>query len=219
MKFKTTTADRLHEQLIEIVSEGMEHRRVFDMFLDWMVDLVSGPEQGMAERMRHYDLKAQCTESVQKKFEFARNLCFVGMLDEKADVLGDYFETCGFGDKTRGQVFTPAHLCDLVVEQVLGAASEPAQQRICDPCCGSGRFLLAAGKRDPDALFIGIEIDNMLARVTAINLVVNALKGLVICANLFDITPGPLTNCTFDVAYEVGMPERGFIKTIEPRLR
>lgn len=219
MKFKTKTASRLHEQLIEIVDEGLEHKLAFDMFLDWMLDLASGPEQGMAERRRHYGLKAQCTESVQKRFEFSRNMCFVSMQDEKADVLGDYFETCGFGDKTRGQVFTPAHLCDLVVEQVLGTSNEPAQQRICDPCCGSGRFLLAAGKRQPDALFVGIEIDRMLARITAINLAVNALTGLVICADLFDITPGPLANCTFDIAYEVGMPERGFIKTIEPRLR
>lgn len=218
MQFKTEAAGRIHDLLTKIAARGFEHRQVFDMYLDWMLNFSCKSEKGAADRKRHGRLVTWANESFFEEFKAPFAICFIATRQGQLDILGDYFETCGFGDKTRGQVLTPEPLCDLLVEQVYGSGSiaDSDSARVCDPCCGSGRMLLAAAKKQPRALFVGIEIDSTLARIAAINLAFHGLRGLVICADVFDITPGPLVNCTFEFAIEVSIPTPGFIKTIEP---
>lgn len=43
------------------------------------------------------------------------------------------------------------------------------RQTVLDPACGSGRTLLIAGRKQPDALFIGQDKDPLFARMTALN--------------------------------------------------
>lgn len=62
-----------------------------------------------------------------------------------------------------GQTFTPAPVVDAMVGWAAGAMS-PA--RVVDPGVGSGRFLVAAGRRWPSAELVGVDTDP-LAAITA----------------------------------------------------
>ncbi|MBX6324028.1 MAG: N-6 DNA methylase, partial [Rhodospirillaceae bacterium] len=55
-----------------------------------------------------------------------------------------------------GAVYTPRPVVD---SMVAWAAEQPRPCRIVDPGCGSGRFLLAAGRRFPTAELVAVETD------------------------------------------------------------
>ncbi|EMA25657.1 N-6 DNA methylase [Haloarcula argentinensis] len=73
--------------------------------------------------------------------------------------------------KAFGQHFTPHSVCETMVE-IAGVVDEndtEDRQTVCDPACGSGRMLLTAGRKQPDALFVGQDKDPLCARMTALN--------------------------------------------------
>lgn len=79
------------------------------------------------------------------------------------DILGGIYETMiSFGE--HGQHFTPEHITDFMAEMANGS------ERVYDPCCGSGRFLISALKRNPDAELFGADLDDRCAKMTVINL-------------------------------------------------
>jgi len=75
------------------------------------------------------------------------------------DPLGDAHEaTVPAAERhARGQYFTPFPLIELVLD--LCAAGVPQPESVMDPACGSGRFLMAARARWPDARLVGFETD------------------------------------------------------------
>ncbi len=90
----------------------------------------------------------------------------------------------------RGQYFTPRPLVELVAE----LAGVGASDRVLDPTCGSGGFLLAALRRG--AATTGIEVDPDLASLARLNLALHGAKGgTVATADFFAIPPQP----TYDV--------------------
>jgi hypothetical protein len=105
--------------------------------------------------------------------------------DEIKDVLGDLFVgAISYGEG--GQYFTPEHLCRLMARLTVSEdASEQSEKRrrVCDPCCGAGRLLLAAAEIDRHWEFVGQDIDLRCVRMTAINLALRNLYGYVIWGN------------------------------------
>ena len=105
------------------------------------------------------------------------------------DVLGEYFEV-NFARNNAGQVFTPYHICKMMVECVGDTPNRENRQplRILDPCCGSGRMLIAAaqtlgGRHE----YYGIDIDETCVKMTALNLFLNGVfHGEVMWANSLD---------------------------------
>jgi adenine-specific DNA-methyltransferase len=70
-----------------------------------------------------------------------------------------------------GATYTPPGVVDAMIEW--GAAVTPA--RVVDPGTGSGRFLVAAGRRLPTAELVGIELDPLAALLARAHLVVAGL--------------------------------------------
>jgi hypothetical protein len=115
------------------------------------------------------------------------------IMDEtRSDVLGDIFQ----GAITRGQnqqFFTPDPICDLMARLTdsaesregasAGSADAAEMKTICDPCCGSGRLLLAAARVNRNRYFVGQDIDHRCAKITAINLALWNLYGKVVWGN------------------------------------
>ncbi len=127
------------------------------------------------------------------------------MEETRADVLGDLFQgaiTYGEG----GQFFTPEPICDLMA-QMTGTHEG---KTVHDPCCGSGRLLLAAAKIDRSRTFYGQDIDLRCVRMTALNLGFHNLYGYVIWANSLT-TEQRLT-------YRTGFDGRGFLTEIPPEV-
>lgn len=85
------------------------------------------------------------------------------------DPLGDLYEeiTSRHKSSMMGQFFTPKTICDLMA--MIGANPEEFNQKVNDPACGSGRLLLAHEKASRGNYLIGADLDNMCAKMAAIN--------------------------------------------------
>jgi len=94
------------------------------------------------------------------------------------DVLGEFYEQ-NLYNKGASQYFTPWPVCSFMAKVNTGpidayATREPL--RILDPCCGSGRLLLASAKENgPDHEYYGIDIDDTCVKMTAINMFLNGV--------------------------------------------
>ena len=97
------------------------------------------------------------------------------------DLLGDFFQQ-EITHGRNGQFFTPFHICTMMAQINLG--EETHSMNVLDPCCGSGRMLMACGRI---ACFYhnyyAIDIDPLCVKMTTINLFLNGLKGEVLCAD------------------------------------
>lgn len=92
------------------------------------------------------------------------------------DPFGDYFME-HFGNKFKGQFFTPDTLTQMMAEISLPDAADG--MTVCDPTCGSGRTLLSAAKINRRMKFYGADIDINCCKMTAINMVLNTMEGEV----------------------------------------
>lgn len=98
----------------------------------------------------------------------------IAMEEERTDILGDYF-TGAITRGEHGQFYTPENICELMAR-----ITEPkAGECVLDPCCGSGRMLLAAGKFNPRSLLCGQDIDLRCVQMCTINLALWGLSGFV----------------------------------------
>lgn len=92
------------------------------------------------------------------------------------DVLGAFYEQ-HFCRKGAAQFFTPWPICTFMASVTFHAdLMERDPLLILDPCCGSGRMLLASSKvNGPRHEYYGIDIDLTCVKMTAINLFLNGI--------------------------------------------
>jgi hypothetical protein len=131
----------------------------------------------------------------------------VAMEETRHDILGDLFQgAITYGEA--GQFYTPEHICDLMAQMNLGDGSEAgtagSKKMVRDPCCGSGRMLLAAAKLRPHWEFVGQDIDLRCVRMTAIALALRNLYGYVIW--------GDSLSTEQRLIYRTGFNGKGFIR-------
>jgi hypothetical protein len=115
----------------------------------------------------------------------------------RADILGDLFQgSITYGEK--GQFLTPEPICQMMAQMNLPEEKTELDGRrsVNDPCCGSGRMLLAAAEIQPNWHFVGQDVDLRCVRMTAINLAMRNHYGHAVHGN-------SLTNTT-DLIYETG---------------
>jgi hypothetical protein len=155
---------------------------VFDSFLTMTVCALAGGT--MEEEYLATVAKYAAGEKGKRPVDhlaaaFARLVAI--MDDTREDILGDLFQG-GITYGEHAQYFTPAPVCDLMAQ--LTAGDEPGLgHTINDPCCGSGRMLLAMAKLKPHALFVGQDADLRCVKITAINLGLRNLYGFAIWGN------------------------------------
>jgi hypothetical protein len=91
------------------------------------------------------------------------------LIREGQDPLGEAFCRIRSTEERRplGQTYTPAPIIQSMVDWAADAGT-PA--RVIDPGTGSGRYLLAAGRRFPDALLIGTDVDPLATLIARGNL-------------------------------------------------
>lgn len=91
------------------------------------------------------------------------------------DALGDMFmERISHG--ANGQFFTTEHICDMMAE-IVGVKNDS----VCDPTCGSGRFLLKGMQKSRDngtePELYGCDLDHRCARMALLNICLNSGRG------------------------------------------
>jgi len=90
------------------------------------------------------------------------------------DPLGEAFCRIRTAENRRrqGATYTPATIVDAMIQW---AAEVSGATRVIDPGTGSGRYLMAAGKRYPSAKLVGVEIDPLAAMLARANLAASGL--------------------------------------------
>lgn len=124
--------------------------------------------------------------------------------EKQKDIIGQiYMERVTLGEG--GQFFTPHEVANLMTQLTVG--TEPnLEERICDPCCGSGRFLISMARERPNARFYGNDIDLRCAKMTALNMWLFDLNAVITCGN-------GLTD-QWSIGYEIR--RGGFIRELTP---
>lgn len=189
--------------LDEIARRHSGRERVFDDFLTMTVCALAGgtrEEEYLATVQPYCAGEKAMREADRIAALFAR---LVEVMDEtRMDILGDVFQAA-ITRGQNGQYLTPDPLCELMA-QMTGAEGET----VSDPCCGSGRLLLAAARQNRNRYFVGQDIDHRCVKITAINLALWNLYGRVIWGNT-------LTNEVRRV-YHTGFNGTGVIRVEEP---
>jgi len=120
------------------------------------------------------------------------------MTETRADILGDLFQGAV---AEKDQFLTPEPIADLMAQM-----NGPEGKTVSDPCCGSGRMLLASAKVNRNREFIGQDIDLRCVRITAINLALRNLYGYVLWGNSLALEK--------KLVYRTGFNGRGFLREI-----
>ena len=180
---------------------GVSH--VFSDFLEMTVCALS---LGQMED-RYFEIIKSYNNDELQVFSSALAVVIIDMENDGEglkDVFGDFFmEHISYGKA--GQFFTPEHICEMMARITIGEIRDG--ERIADPCCGSGRTLMAAARINRNALFYAADIDRTCAMMCLINMCLNGMFGEVACMDTlsnhffsgWQVNPHPITGTPYIV--------------------
>ncbi len=165
---------------------GVSRAQAFEDFLHMSVCALSGgqmEEQYLATVKKHAKGKPgkRGCDSISHAFGALVNV----MEETRKDILGDLFQG-GITYGEAGQFLSPEPICQMMASMTVGDVSEEEgspRKSVCDPCCGSGRMLLAVADLKPHWEFVGQDVDLRCVRMTALNLALRNLYGYVVWGN------------------------------------
>lgn len=158
----------------------------FDKFLEWMMwgfcadgSLIWEPKgYDEEERKLFFELFKAYVKVMQREvFD-----------DSWFDLFGTYYEAYIASKSrrdTKGQFFTPPHLCDLMA-QLNDSDEKITGKKVSDPTCGSGRTLLAWHVLNPGNYLCAEDIDRTCCMMTVCNFLMHGGVGEVIWHNALD---------------------------------
>ncbi|MEZ6131131.1 MAG: N-6 DNA methylase [Planctomycetaceae bacterium] len=191
--------ETLFKQLEEVSQRSsMSRGQAFEDFLHVTVCALGHPlmEDEYLQTIERHKAGNKGKRGVDKLAEMFATL--VDVTDTtRADILGDLFQgAITYGE--RGQFLTSEAICKMMAQMSLPFERTDLDGRrtVNDPCCGSGRMLLAAAEMQPNWQFVGQDVDMRCVRMTAINLAMRNHYGHVVCGN-------SLSNTVSDI-YETG---------------
>lgn len=96
------------------------------------------------------------------------------------DPLGKFYEILAGNSKKSalGQFFTPESLCNIMAQLIV---SDDWGKTISEPCCGSGRNVLAANHKTKGNYYVCEDIDPICCKMTAINLCFHEIRAEIHC--------------------------------------
>ena len=136
----------------------------------------------------------------EPELEMIKNLCRITVeaLEDnpQQDFLGELYMGLDFGNSWRGQYFTPWNIAYMMAQMTMGAGdiSEKGYVSVCDSACGAGCMLIAAAAAyrnesmeeknyQTDLLFVGQDVDRVVALMCYIQLALLGCAGYVIVGN------------------------------------
>jgi type I restriction-modification system DNA methylase subunit len=108
-----------------------------------------------------------------------------------SDILGSIYMNYNFGDNRKGQYFTPTPVCDFMAQIHAASAVEEVKTKgfisVNDPAVGSGAMLIAFSKAclqqgvnyQRDVLYVGQDVDSVVARMAFVQLSLLGCAGYV----------------------------------------
>lgn len=158
--------------LKSIATKGYDMGTVFRDWISLMLYALSKDEDLYMEVMNRYRNEGDKGSREADLFAKAFSELLIEMKKENHDILGDiYMEiVSNWSAKGMGQFFTPAGLCGMMADMVIGDAPDSSVS-VADPACGSGRTLISAAKKvHADSDFHGTDADKVCAQMCALNM-------------------------------------------------
>ncbi|WP_135306022.1 N-6 DNA methylase [Haloarcula amylovorans] len=167
--------DGIVAMLDQIRQRGHSDHTVFEDWVDLMLYALQRRDDPYRDIVDRYRDRADMDQPDGQRSGDLFSKAF-GQLQDRmaatdADVLGSVYEEYGMGSDAFGQHFTLHSVCEMLVEltDVVDESRDNQRPTITDPACGSGRMLLMAGRKQPEALFVGQDKDPLCAKMTALN--------------------------------------------------
>lgn len=200
-------------ELLTLLDRAAARSRVsraeaFDDFLVMSVSALSGgqmEDQYMDAVKKHTEgeMGSRGCDAIARTF--ARLVII--MQETRHDVLGDLFEgAISHGESQQYLTPEPVAACMARLTTHLARKIHETRPTVWDPCCGSGRLLLAAAEERPDGVFLGQDIDLRCVQMTCLNLALGNRYGYVVWGNTLEREAKR--------AYRTGFNGRGFIAEV-----
>lgn len=162
---------------ISDISNSRDLRDNFNEFLDFQLFFFcSNPTEGQIEK---FNLAVK-----EKGVLYKNAMLLLGEGSEDfSDVLGEFFmQNVSMG--RNGQFFTPEVVCRFMSQITEDETAE--NKTVNDPCCGSGRMLLASARNSKfphSKKYYANDIDSTCAKMCLLNMLLNSLSGVVTCGD------------------------------------
>lgn len=188
--FQHRESEQLLNQLEEVSHRsGVSRAQAFEDFLEVSVCALAHPtmEESYLETIKPH-LAGQVGKRGVDSLAQAFGLLVSLMEKTRADILGDLFQSAiSYGE--RGQFLTPEPICKMMAQMQLPTEATGIEGRrsVLDPCCGSGRMLLASADLQPHWHFVGQDVDQRCVKMTAINLALRNAYGHVVWGNTLTV--------------------------------
>lgn len=118
------------------------------------------------------------------------------------DFLGKLYMNLNLGSRWRGQFFTPYNISECMAKMIVGKGckeeiEEKGYVSVCDPCVGAGAMLIAAAQAfkecevnyQTNVMFVGQDIDSVVAKMAYIQLSLLGCPGYIIEGNSLSNPP------------------------------
>jgi type I restriction-modification system DNA methylase subunit len=159
------------QKIFTRISYSTSPSSAFSDLLDFFLAPYRFHETG--EELQQVLTRLQAHERKDLYLEFLQEL---GNLSEGfRDPLGEFY-MMEISHGHMGQYFTPEPIADCMAQMTIGGEAR-AGQRILDPACGSGRFILAAAKINRTLHFFGADLDLTCCKMSVANMLLNSLCG------------------------------------------
>ena len=175
------------------VSKGLNNSKVYEEWLDYCIDinLFQSEDRGLdfqgreSEYFKLFTLWINIVHdyNVPVKPDYITDNFYSASGDDWFDFLGYYYQNHIQSQGTKqnsGSFYTPANVCTNMAEMTILEGKEYSGSRIKDPCCGSGRLLLAGHSLAPTAFFVACDLDLTATKLATLNFWIHGVKGVVL---------------------------------------
>lgn len=147
------------------------------------------------DREKEYAACIKRLKGVEKPAQLFAIIVEALEINADQDFLGSLYMELDLGNHWKGQFFTPYNICRLMAEITIGDCQEEINRKgwisICDPCIGGGAMMIAAANTmrrqniyyHNQVLFVGQDIDRVVAMMAYIQLSLMGCPGYVVVGN------------------------------------
>lgn len=197
------TVNEQGKEFLKLFSQLTYSRSAWQVWEDLMTIMACSISNAVDRRKEAYE---------RREREYARAIKALGGVDIPAqmlgkvvmaleenpnqDFLGQLYMNLNLGSHWHGQFFTPFHICELMAkinisEGCQAEIEEKGYVSVCDPCVGAGAMLIAAATAfreckinyHTSVLFIGQDIDSVVAKMAYIQLSLLGCSGYITVGN------------------------------------
>lgn len=122
---------------------------------------------------------------------------FTAEAGQLQDMFGEYLEGSMQTNQENGQFFTPMNVVRMIVQMTLSDSKEELLERplwICDPACGTGRFMLGVAEHFNRVLsgyfnfcIVNVDVDRRAAIYCTMNAILNQIPSITIWGNALSL--------------------------------